>query len=78
MSATQLKVSQRFIDAMGAMVDDEQKVQQVVFFISTLSDDYGADDFMSSAERTEHCISIDESERTTLEMVHNHYQSVLA
>lgn len=36
MSATQLQASEQFLDAMGAMIYDSQKMQQVLLYISSL------------------------------------------
>jgi len=38
MSAAQILASERFITAMGPMVNDEQKITQVVRFISLMRD----------------------------------------
>lgn len=78
MSAAQLRASERFISAMGPMVNDEKKMEQVIFFINTLSAYHKADDVMTRAERDSNFMSLDESERSTLAMVHNHFQTVVA
>ncbi len=36
MSATQLQASEQFIEAMGAMIYDSQKMEQVLLYISSL------------------------------------------
>ena len=68
MSAAQLRASERFISAMGPMVNDEQKVNQVIVYINTLSGSQQPDGKMTRAERDSKYIPLDESERTTLEM----------
>lgn len=78
MSAVQTMVSEQFISAMGPMVNDEKKVEQVILFINSLSHQQKADGVMARAERDSRFVSLDESERTTIEMVHNHYQPVVA
>ena len=36
MSTAQLQATERFLEAMGPMVNDEKKMQQVIFFINSM------------------------------------------
>ena len=36
MSTAQLQATERFLEAMGPMVNDEKKMRQVIFFINSM------------------------------------------
>ena len=76
MSATQLKVGERLVQAMGNLVNDEKMVNQVVYYILSLQNQ--PDAFMSCADLEQTAMPLEESRRSTLEMVHQHFQSVEA
>ena len=39
MSTAQLQASERFLEAMGPMVNDENKMRQVIFFINSMREE---------------------------------------
>lgn len=39
MSIAQLQASERFLEAMGPMVNDENKMRQVIFFINSMREE---------------------------------------
>ena len=78
MSVAQLRASERFISAMGPMVNDEKKMEQVLLFINTLSSDHKADGSMTRAERDSNFMLLEDSEKSTLAMVRNHFHPVTA
>ena len=39
MSTAQLQATERFLEAMGPMVNDEKKMRQVIFFINSMREE---------------------------------------
>ena len=57
MSTAQLQATERFLEAMGPMVNDEKKMQQVIFFINSMRKEQVLPQM--SFEELEECMPLD-------------------
>ncbi len=57
MSKAQLQATERFLEAMGPMVNDEKKMQQVIFFINSMRNEQVLP--RMSFEELEECMPLD-------------------
>lgn len=57
MSTAQLQATERFLEAMGPMVNDEKKMQQVIFFINSMRNEQVLP--RMSFEELEECMPLD-------------------
>ena len=57
MSTAQLQATERFLEAMGPMVNDEKKMQQVIFFINSMRKEHVLPQM--SFEELEECMPLD-------------------
>ena len=57
MSTAQLQATERFLEAMGPMVNDEKKMQQVIFFINSMRKEQVLPQM--SFEELEECVPLD-------------------
>lgn len=57
MSTAQLQATERFLEAMGSMVNDEKKMQQVIFFINSMRKEQVLPQM--SFEELEECMPLD-------------------
>ena len=57
MSAAQLRATERFLEAMGPMVNDEKKMRQVIFFINSMREEKTLPQM--SFEELEECVPLD-------------------
>ena len=57
MSTAQLRATERFLEAMGPMVNDEKKMRQVIFFINSMRNEQVLP--RMSFEELEECMPLD-------------------
>ena len=57
MSTAQLQATERFLEAMGPMVNDEKKMRQVIFFINSMRKETVLPQM--SFEELEECVPLD-------------------
>ena len=57
MSTAQLQATERFLEAMGPMVNDEKKMRQVIFFINSMRKEQVLPQM--SCEELEECVPLD-------------------
>ena len=57
MSTAQLQATERFLEAMGPMVNDEKKMRQVIFFINSMRKEQVLPQM--SFEELEECMPLD-------------------
>ena len=57
MSTAQLQASERFLEAMDPMVNDENKMRQVIFFINSMREEKTLPQM--SFEELEECVPLD-------------------
>lgn len=76
MSALQLQTSSRIIDAMGAMINDQQKVDQVIGFIAYLGSMPEQTPLITQEELDKQCMPLNVAMDELRKRVHNHFSPV--
>ena len=71
MSTAQLQATERFLEAMGPMVNDEKKMQQVIFFINSMRKEQVLPQM--SFEELEECVPLDVAFDKLRDKARNYY-----
>lgn len=71
MSTAQVKATERFLEAMGPMVLDEKKMQQVIFFINSMREEQVLPQM--SFEELDECMPLDTAFNKLRDNAHNYY-----